>query len=61
MAARRHPPKQLPGASPPAAPPAWTRPGSSKDREGQGRGDGGSGNWAPIGDVCGVGTSWLPS
>lgn len=35
MAAPRHLPKQPPGASPPAAPPVWTRPGSSKYREDQ--------------------------
>ena len=37
MAAPRHLPKQWLGASLPAAPPVWTRPGSSKDWEGPGR------------------------
>ena len=40
MAAPRHLPKRSPGASPLAAPPVWTRPGSSKDRGELGDGEG---------------------
>ena len=40
MAAPRHLPKLSPGASPLAAPPVWTRAGSSKDRGELGAGEG---------------------
>lgn len=36
MAVPRHLPKRWPGVLPPAAPPVWTRPGSSKDWKGTG-------------------------